>query len=370
VKIALITNLIPPYRYYSHAILAKMVQASGGEFRIMRTHKTEPQRDWPDQTGPFSQIIFPGIKLALSENRSIAITSSPARHLAQFAPDVVIVSGFGWAMWQAHHWCRAQNIPYIVRFDGWAQSDAAFKNPLRAKMRCIMISHAKGAIAASAPGKQWFLDHGITADKISVIPIAPSFAPLSREALPDFDQRPYDLLWCARPTAQKGFDHFLSIASALSRQHAISRICIVGVPARNATAIQAKLTALRLGGITTLLAPMPPHKLAPVYASARLLLLPSLNDAYGVAVVEAMVCDTIVVASDQVGVARDVLAAGETMLPLPPLGMENWVTSIKRLLADPAYRNRHLSLQKQAIVRNTPRNIAQQTWQACRAAIG
>ncbi|OSQ39756.1 hypothetical protein TMES_07335 [Thalassospira mesophila] len=347
-----------------------MAQAEGGEFCIIRSHKTEPQRDWPEQTGPYAQIILPGIRWALSENRSIAVTSSPARHLATFAPDVVILAGFGMAMWQAHRWCRAHNIPYIVRFDGWAQSDAAFKNLLRAKMRRIMISHANGAIAASQPGKHWFLAHGMAADKISTIPLAPSFSPLPNPVIPEFTQRPYDLLWCGRPTAPKGFTHFLSIASALYQQHAISRICIAGVFARDTAILQAKLSAIGLGDITTILPPTPPHKLAPVYANARLFLLPSLTDAYGVAVVEAMACNTLALASDQVGVAHDVLVAGETMLPLPNPGTENWLTAVKRLLTNPAYRHRHLALQKQAIAHNTPRDIAQQTWQACRAAIG
>ncbi|WP_417844522.1 glycosyltransferase family 4 protein [Thalassospira sp.] len=351
-----------------------MVQATGGDFCIIRTHKTEPQRNWPQQTGPFSQIILPGIRWALSENRAIAITSSPVVHLAQFKPDIVILAGFGLAMWQAHRWCRTHNIPYIIRFDGWAQSDAVFNNRLRAKMRGVMIRHATAAIAASHPGKQWFLAHGMAVDKISLVPIAPSFAPLPGTAIPKFAQRPYDLLWCGRPTEPKGFVHFLAIAAALYRQGAISRICIAGVPTKDTASFTKKLARAGLCDITTILPPMAPHRLAEIYASARLFLLPSLGDAYGVAVIEAISCRTLVVASDQVGVAHDVLVAGETMLPLPlpfaPLGIKGWLTAIKRLLADPAYCDRHLNLQNHAILNVSPQQIARQTWNACRDALG
>jgi glycosyltransferase involved in cell wall biosynthesis len=350
-------------------MLAEMAQAKGGDFCIIRTHKTEPQRTWPDLTGPFSQIILPGIRLPLGENRAIAVTSSPVRHLARFTPDIVILAGFGLAMWQAHRWCRAHNIAYIIRFDGWARSDAVFVNPMRAKMRQIMIKHASGAMAASQPGKNWFLTHGMATGKIALVPIASSFAPLPDNTLPGFNQRPYDLLWCGRPTKPKGFDHFLSLAAALYRQNAISRICIVGVPAHDNAILQAKLLHAGLCPITTVLPPVPPHHLAALYASARLFLLPSLSDAYGVAVVEAITCQAIALASDQVGVAHDVLVAGETMLPLPDQGLNNWLGPVKRLLTDPAYRDRHLSLQKQAARTITPHLIAQHTWHACQTAI-
>ncbi|WP_133125745.1 glycosyltransferase family 4 protein [Thalassospira marina] len=368
-KIALISNLIPPYRYSSHQLLAKMVEDTGGAFRIFRTHKTEPQRSWPDPSGRFSQIILPGFHIPLGENRSLALTRSPASHLAHFAPDIVLIAGFGPAMWLAHKWCRARNIPYIVRFDGWAASDGAFKNPIRRKMRRDILAHAHAGIAAGTPGADWFIDHGVAADQVSIIPIAPSFHPPSN--LPASTSRPHDLLWCGRPTDAKGFDHFLILAAKLWQSGVVKSIAIAGIGPADFKTVQAKINQAGIGEITTLIPAVPADQLAPIYGRAKLFCLPSRSDAYGVAVIDAISCQTVSLASDQTGCAHDMLVPGETMLPLPSslAGYDAWVNAATKLLSTPDYYAHHLARQTAAITGNDPENIARQTLVACQKVL-
>ncbi len=374
VKIALISNLIPPYRYKSHQILAMQVKQNGGAFRIFRTHKTEPQRHWFDPSGLFSQVILPGIHIPLGENRSLALNVSPAPALTQFGPDIVIIAGFGIAMWQAHKWCRAHDIPYIVRFDGWASSDAAFKNPLRQKMRRDILAHARAGIAASTPGANWFTANGLNANQVAIIPIAPSFkppSPANLSARPTLRERPYDLLWCGRPTLAKGFDHFLALATQLAQNQTVHSIAIAGILPQDHAALQGKIQQAGIADITTLIPVIPPGKLADIYGRAKLFFLPSRSDAYGVAVIEAVACGTLALASNQTGCAHDVLIEGETMLPLPtsPDRFNRWITTSTRLLNDPAYAAHHQARQQAAISGNKAQTIARQTFHICQRAL-
>ncbi|RCK48330.1 hypothetical protein TH25_14825 [Thalassospira profundimaris] len=369
-KIALISNLIPPYRYHAHQILAWRVKADGGALRIFRTHKNEPQRNWADPSGLFSQVILPGIHVPLGENRSLALTASPAPSLAQFEPDIVILAGFGSAMWQAHKWCRKYNIPYIIRFDGWAGSDAVFKNPLRNKMRRDILAHAHAGMAASIPGAKWFAANGLKADQIAIIPIAPSFT-LPATDLPVWQHRAYDLLWCGRPTAAKGFDLFLKLAAQLAQNQTVTTIAIAGIAPQDHAAVQAKITQAGIAALSTFIPVVPPGDLARIYGSAKLFVLPSYSDAYGVAVIEAIVCGTVAMASDQTGCAHDVLVNGETMLPQPTSAdqLNRWINISTRLLKNPAFRARHLAQQQAAIARNTADTIAAQTLRICQQVL-
>ncbi|OKH89070.1 glycosyltransferase family 4 protein [Thalassospira sp. TSL5-1] len=370
-KIVLISNLIPPYRYNSHQILAKRVAADGGAFRIFRTHKSEPQRNWADPSGLFSQVILPGIHVPLGENRSLALNASPAPSLANFGPDIVILAGFGSAMWQAHKWCRQHDIPYIVRFDGWAGSDAVFKNPIRQKMRQDILTHAHAGMAASTQGANWFTTKGLKADQITITQIAPSFTPPTATDLPVWQHRPYDLLWCGRPTAAKGFDLFLKLAAQLAQNSTVTSIAIAGIAPKDHAAVQAKINQAEIAALTTILTAVSPGALAPIYGSAKLFVLPSYSDAYGVAVIEAIACGTLAIASDQTGCAHDVLVNGETMLPLPTSSsqLNRWIEISTHLLTNPAFRTRHLAQQQAAIANNTADTIAAQTLCICQQVL-
>lgn len=58
-------------------------------------------------------------------------------------------------------------------------------------------------------------------------------------------------------------------------------------------------------------------QLPAVYSAADLMILPSVYDAFGVVVNEAMLCGCPVVASDHVGAARDLIAHGQTGFVYP-----------------------------------------------------
>ncbi len=367
VKIVLITNIVPPYRQRAYGMLASLSCAKGGDFRAICTHHHEPQRDWPILTGKFRQIILPGIKIPLGENRSIAINFGLDRALDDLCPDVLILAGFGPAQYCAHRYARRHTIPTVVQFDGWAQSDRHYQNPIRRCIRSKMITQAKSFIAAGQNGRDWFARFGIADQNILIAPIPPSFPPLKQ--ISSLINRPIDLIWCGRPTRSKGFDRFLAIARDLHCAGTINAIRIIGADHQNA--IGQTLDQYGLTGITDLLGHIPPAELRPHYQHAKLCLLPSNNDAYGITAIEAISCGTVVLASDQLGGARDVLAPSE-ILPLDQPGqpdqLDIWVKTCTRLLRDHDLWQTTQKSQHTSIRHNTPDHHANTLWQACQMA--
>lgn len=89
------------------------------------------------------------------------------------------------------------------------------------------------------------------------------------------------------------------------------------------------------GNRVTFLGELGPEDLAAAYTNAALLFWPGVNEAFGLAYLEAQGAGLPVVAQDRPGV-RDVLAPGH--YPAVDAGPEALATALDRLLADPALR--------------------------------
>lgn len=328
---------------------------------IITTQAGEPQRDWPIATGPYAQTRLPGLALPLGENRVLTFNTGLVASLKSIRPDIVIIAGFGPAQWRAAFWCKANHIPYIVQSDGWTGSERIYANPLRRRVRRYLMSGAAAEIAAGSKGADWFVQSGMEPRRIVIAPIPASFA-VPASIAPPLETRRFDVLWCGRPTFSKGFEDFLCIVARLRDCHSVTGLHIVGIPDDDTIARKA-ITRYGLHDISTITAPVTPHRLSAIYQSARLFLLPSHNDAYGVAVIEAMQSGTVALASDRTGCAHDVLVAGETMLPVGKIDI--WVEKCAALLRDNTTWHNTCTTQQTATAHLTAQYAADQMWRAC-----
>ena len=357
----LLTNLVPPYRRAAFGLLAERAKSVGGTCHFICTDAHEPQHIWAQETEKFSCRPLWAFRIPLGENRRLSFNFGVTRELARTAPNVLILSGFGPAMWRAQRWAKNHAIPTVVLFDGWQRSDTAYDNRVRRVLRQNMIKQASGFIAASSRGKDWFETFGVPPDQITVSPIPTSFAP--PKAPPDFTHRPFDILWCGRTTTAKGFDTFLQIARMLKVRKAITKVGIVG--ALNMSRIEQQVAEHGLSDITDIHPLLPPECLPDFLTQAKLCLFPSHNDAYGVGVIEAVSSGALVLASDAVGCAPDVLASDQI---LPPDTASDWATACEELLTNPGKWDHIRTTQSASIAINTADHHARSIWQAVLAA--
>lgn len=358
-KVTLLTNLVPPYRTDAYDALHRRAVSAGGGLRVICTHPSEPQRNWPSTTGTFPRTLLPGFQVPLGENRTLSIPFGVIRALQNAPPSVLILAGFGIAQWQAQTWARQHRVPTILQFDGWAGSDDAYTNPLRHKIRQHMIARANGFIAASARGAAWFEQHGVPSQKVVIAPIPASFSTPDTPDVAGARDRRYDLLWSGRTTRSKGFDRFIEIADQLFKQGLVNRIAIVGctdIP--NTTRLLARTG---LSEHTNVFAQLPPDQLPAILMNVKLCLFPSRNDAYGVGVIEAITCGSVALASSMVGCAPDVLENSEI---LPVDNCAAWIAACTRLLSDLDHREQTRRRQAGKITRNTATYHGDAMWNA------
>lgn len=362
-KIVLVTNLIPPYRHRVYDHLARQAEQGGRSLTIVQSQHHEKQRNWPAFNGRYRKAVLAGISLPLGENRVLRLPFGINRTLDQICPDVAIIAGFGPAMWQAHQWCQRHQKPYVLQSDGWAGSERDCDTPLRRLMRRKMVSRAGAFLAAGFKGREWFAGMGASGQMIHTAALPPSFDPSSMPTI-DPRERPFDLLWCGRTTETKGIGDFIRIAAQLCRERPETRVRIVG--ALDPVGLEQKLNKAGILKNCQTEGPQSPDDLGPVYQSARLFLLPSHSDAYGVAVPEAISSGTVAIASDQVGCAHDFLIASDTMLGLENL--DAWSAACCKFLDDTDLWQQTQNRQSTALGNMSPRAIAGVMWQACLCA--
>ncbi len=135
------------------------------------------------------------------------------------------------------------------------------------------------------------------------------------------------LLYAGRLHHKKGLDLLPEILRQGSDTGQRMRLVLVG-PEEDDTAhrLRMRFAALSLDKQVIFLPLTPPEELKTIYSGADIFMLPSLHENFGNAAVEAAACGCWVLASEQVGVARELAAsdAGECLV----LDASVWIAAI------------------------------------------
>lgn len=173
-------------------------------------------------------------------------------------------------------------------------------------------------------------------------------------AAPATDAPRDGLLFVGRLTAQKGVDVLLR---AMTRLPPDETLTVVG-DGPEGDALRALATSLGLADRVRWLGALPPREVAPCYARARALVVPSREEGLGLVAVEAQLSGTPVVAADSGGLP-DVVRDGATGLLVPADDAAALATALRALRDDPS-RAARLAHAGQAAARAafTPDGVA------------
>ena len=142
---------------------------------------------------------------------------------------------------------------------------------------------------------------------------------------------PADLLHVGSTVPRKGIELLLRLFAEVRTQYPETRLVRVG---GQFTRNQERLAAdLEISDATVVLPIVSREVLAAVYRRAALVLLPSRREGFGLPVVEALACNTPVVASD-LSAIREV--AGDVVEYCRPDAVADWTLVISRLLQERA----------------------------------
>lgn len=146
-------------------------------------------------------------------------------------------------------------------------------------------------------------------------------------------ERRYEVMFSGRIAPVKNPEFFAQVCAGVKSRLGRCRVLIIGDGDESLKA--AMRAVFDANGVDYDFAGFIPHdKLPDYYAQAKLLLLPTSGDCWGVVINEAMLAGSPVITTDMTAAAGELVLDGQNGHVLP-LDVEAWVTAIVELLRDP-----------------------------------
>ncbi|MBF0444005.1 MAG: glycosyltransferase family 4 protein [Magnetococcales bacterium] len=351
-KVLYIDDIPTPYRLAIH----QHFNVTGDEhYRVLFCAKEEPGRRWSIDFGKLDYVVLSGWQLRPPKQISpfsFKFNPQVLKELRKFSPDRVVLSGYAHpTMWLAAWWCRHNSVPYGLS----CETSESHGNAIKRTIKQIFIGAVLKGISFGLPVSR---KAGQFLRKLSQKPNLPIFlfpntpdthhiqmetkrgaaAIANREDLTALGvpKSGKIVLFVGRLIAAKRPLDLLNAYLLLPykiRQN--SHLVFVGDgPLAKEVAARCQDGDLlhMLGWISDW------AKLTRIMASADVFVLPSSYEPWGTVVNEAMMCGLPVVASDQVGAAREMIEHGKNGFIYPVAD----IAALELLLED-ILQNNHLA---------------------------
>ena len=279
-------------------------------------------------------------------------------HIEEFSAGLAAL-GVRYDVLHSHHWmsgvaalpvARAWGVPHVQSFHSVAALPGSAlsegeppESPARVPGERLVATESDAVIAISAAEARTVVERcGADPERVVIVPpgvdrgIFHGGDGPAPGTIGVVNPRGY-LLYAARLQPLKGPD--LAIG-ALAEVPAELRpdLLIAGDVSADFAAYQADLHALvaahQLTGAVHFIGPQPRERLAELMRGARIVLVPSHSETFGLIALEAESCGTPVIASAAGGL-REAVVHGETGQLMDSRQPEDWGTAITRLLAKP-----------------------------------
>ena len=291
---------------------------------------------------------------------------------------------------------RPEAPPFVVSLKGIAADEQRFESGTpRARLRAqaaleaMSVARADGVVVPSRYSAGWaHRAYGAPPDRTAVVPegldpgrwglagaragseaggISPdAFEPSASS--PDSSGRPLTVLSVARQYRRKNTASLVRAVARLVRRGLPVRLRVVG-GGPELERLRGLAARAGLGARARLMGELPSESVTREYRAADLFCLPSLQEGFGIAFLEAMAAGLPVVAC-RAGAAPEVVSHGETGLLCQPGSTGELVRSLHRLLTGPGLRREMGARGRRRAAGYGWPDVAGRFVEACREFVG
>ena len=323
-RITILNNMVTPY---TNRLYNRLTRA-GLTVSVVSCSAKEANRAWGDNApADYPHRVLPGRSIPFRPGCYAHFNSGIGPALAKTRPDFLFINGFYPTMLMGAAWAMRHRTPLGLITEGWRET---MPNSLAHRLiRPVVLKRCRAIVTPGTKGTEYFQQQGIAPSRIFQVPLVPAWDRPAR--VPAFAERPYHLMWCAQLNdIHKNVSFFVAVAEAVKRRLPDLKVLIVGGGEAEA-AVLAQLQAADIA--VTHHRSVPWHQMAALYGSARLLLLPSVWEPWGLVCDEALQCGVPVLASPHVGAGDDVVVSGLNGFVLP-LVVDTWAERARTLATD------------------------------------
>jgi glycosyltransferase involved in cell wall biosynthesis len=279
-------------------------------------------------------------------------------------PEAIISGGYSFPSLYAAAYCRAARVPLLIHSDGTSRSEAALRPEQRVSRR--LLAHiAWGAIGNSEPASRRLREIGFA--RVFSAPHATRMEPfwqLAEQRAPG--AAALRLLAVGRLIPRKGVDLLLRAVALARADGAPVELTVVGSGPEEA---QLRSLATELGLAVSWLGFVDQPGLPAIYANADAFAFPSLDDPFGIVLLEAAAAGLPLIASPHGGATEDLVRDGENGFVVDPRDTRSFARAIACLARDLDLRARMGRAAHEATRARTPAASAEGYLEAVETAI-
>jgi glycosyltransferase involved in cell wall biosynthesis len=366
VRVAFVTDIVTPCTTAALEALAPQAQLTA----VFCSHTGSRGMAWrSDDKIRFRHEIIEGLTIPHPSRDGTDYYMSP-RVLAAIwraRPQVVISGGFSIPTLYAAAYSRVMRIPLLIQSDGTSHSEARLRLEQRMTRRALRRL-AWGAVASSAPAVRRFVEIGFPPGRVFRAPYTTRLEPLWRvaEGRAVRQDGPLRLLSVGRLIPRKGCEWLLRAVGQAQRGGTDVHLTMVGTGPEE-TRLRALADELEIAVSWRGFIDQPDLPFA--YRDADAFVFPTLDDPFGMVLLEAAASGLPLIASPYAGATEELVRDGIEGFVVDPRDTAAMADSIARLGAFPELRAK-LGHAAQATTRDhTPQATAADYLGAIEAAV-
>ena len=275
-----------------------------------------------------------------------SVPGSIRKLVAHVRADVVHAHGF---KADVYAWAALRNspVPLVSTCHTWYDNDLAVR--LYGALDRRVLRKFSAVVAVSGDVKERLLKAGISPDRIRLITNGIDLDPFAVIRHANFGaDRPLTVGLIGRLAQEKGVDLFLRAAAQVLAELPSTRFLVVG-DGPDRAALQALIEELHIGSSVSLLGRS--ENMPATYASLDLMVSASRQEGLPIALLEGMASRLPIVATN-VGAVSTVIRNEVTGLLVPPQDIPQLTVAIRKLLLEPALRDRLGNAARQSVEQN------------------
>lgn len=335
-RVALLTNFIPPYRISLFEALAARVT----RLAILTSTDMEKGRPWRVEMGSLQVVRQRTLSWrerqrhdGFADRVTVHVPIDTSRQLASLAPDVVVSGELGARTAAALRFGRRNGVPVVV----WAtlsERSERGRGAVRRWLRRRLLRGAAHVIVNGASGERYVLGFGVPPERVTRVPYTTDMRPFLRLPLGAPAGHPLRVLCVGNLIERKAPDVLLEAARRVASVERPLRLTFVGDgPLRRAL---ERAAAMPFPGLEVRFPGAVAYDALPAcYADADLLALPTRSDEWGIVVNEALASGVPVLGSPESQAVEETVLDGGNGWVLEGTSVDAVARGLDRALRTP-----------------------------------
>jgi glycosyltransferase involved in cell wall biosynthesis len=334
-RVAFVTDIPTPYMVELLKALAELVEltvlfCSGTGTRALPWALDEELR--------FDHQVIDGVALRSGAPNRPDYYLSPRvlSALARSRPEAVVSAGYSLPTAYSAIHCWLRRTPLIIYSEGTSQSECNLGRH-QAVARAILLRAASVCVAISQPAVERFVELGVRPDRVFLGRYTSAMDPLWKIGRNrDYERKgTFTVLTAGRLVPHKGVDKLFLAAAEASRENPELRIVVVGSGPEEARLRQLAATL----GLAVEFAGFVNHRDLPEqYARADAFAFPTLEDPFGIVLLEAAAAGLPLIASPHAGATWDLIRHQQNGLIVDPDDHTGFAAALRDLAESPQRR--------------------------------